>query len=142
MSDPHLTVDVRTRLMQVAGHLMGKAPGASEDFLYKQHEELDVGRGDQLAGTSLLFGSNKTVGDFQIWGHATRTCNGTVTFDVRYEWNDIIDPNYKYGIDWLFGHAFQMGGARNYTITIFWHQPQAVWEIVHAGQRPKGLDKG
>ncbi len=114
MSDNVLENDVKARLLSVAHDLQTRRAGSSRDFLFKDHIAIGGGRENQLEVKSLLYGSNRSAGDFQIWGHATRNCNGTVSFDVRYEWNDIIDPNYKHGIDRWLAPIFLNAGAKNY----------------------------
>ena len=142
MSDTVLENDVKARLLSVAHDLQTRRAGSSRDFLFKDHIAIGGGRENQLEGKSLLYGSNRSAGDFQIWGHATRNCNGTVSFAVRYEWNDIIDPNYKHGIDRWLAPIFLNAGAKNYAITIFWHQPTATWEYPGRGHPSRGLDSG
>ena len=67
------------------------------------------------SGYELLHGTNSTVGDFTIKGaaHVTNHADGsrTVEYDVKFTWNDVIDPNPNQGMSidpnwgWLIEEA-------------------------------------
>jgi hypothetical protein len=80
------------------------------------------------SGYALLHGSNKTVGDFEIGGFAdVSTPPGQpaesydLAFNLRYTFNDIVDPNADYFTDVLKSiivGLVTVGSARNYKLAI------------------------
>ena len=128
----------------MSGSFRGRRPSATvlrEADTSRVRGSPQCGRDKQLTGLSLLFGSNADAGGIQMFGTATKRADGTIAFDVNYEWNDLIDPNKRYGIDRIFGTAGNWLGARDYHITIPWKQ-SAVWEIPRKGQPDRGLTRG
>ena len=51
------------------------------------------------SGYMLLYGSNADVGGYQIEGTVNKDEKGTITYDMTYTFNDIIDPNFRYKQD-------------------------------------------
>ena len=51
------------------------------------------------SGYMLLHGSNADVGGYQIEGTVNKDEKGTITYDMTYTFNDIIDPNFRYKQD-------------------------------------------
>ena len=66
---------------------------------FDQSFPASTGNGEGVVGYQYLNGSNGNVGNFQRQGEAQliRNADGTssVTMNVRYTWNDIIDPNLQ-----------------------------------------------
>ena len=46
-------------------------------------------------GYQLLHGTNRTVGGFKIAGKILKRTRNCFSGEMRYSWNDIIDPNPK-----------------------------------------------
>ncbi len=79
--------------------------------------------GEGIIGYNYLHGSNSKVGDFRIEGKISVDSKGAFTFNLKYTWNDIIDPNLTYSTDVIkavFGTAITLGNARPYVIRIQW----------------------
>lgn len=51
------------------------------------------------SGYMLLHGSNADVGGYQIEGTVNKDEKGTITYDMTYTFNDVIDPNFRYKQD-------------------------------------------
>jgi len=86
--------------------------------------------GEGIIGHQYLHGSNAKVGGYKIQGTATKTTvlrDGqpccVVSFNVDFEWNDIIDPNPDYDTDtwkaWFADIVWK--DAWKYDIKIRWH---------------------
>ncbi|MEV0113003.1 hypothetical protein AB0H77_07075 [Streptomyces sp. NPDC050844] len=109
----------------------------------KFHADLENGEG--IIGYQYLHGTNAEVGDFTIDGtaearheygqsHAGREASvqpGTlVRMRLRYRWNDIIDPNPRYGTDRIksiLAEIITLGEASAYDISISWEDECTVW---------------
>lgn len=105
--------------------------------------ELENGEG--IIGYQYLHGTNQDVGGFQIIGVADvshdygecvqgesvcRIPGATVTMHVQFLWNDIIDPNPKYGTDIvkaIIAEIISFGEAEAYTISIAWTEDATVF---------------
>lgn len=84
------------------------------------HAEIENGEG--IVGYQYLHGTNAAVGDFQIRGLAFSTNEGMAA-NLRFIWNDIIDPNPGYDTDIEknnFAEKITLGRATPYTIKIIW----------------------
>lgn len=56
--------------------------------------------GEGIIGYHYLHGTDKTVGDFKIWGSiSSHADDGDVAFILNYQWNDVINPNQTYESD-------------------------------------------
>ncbi|MCI6813597.1 MAG: hypothetical protein MR922_14555 [Lachnospiraceae bacterium] len=51
---------------------------------------------DSYSGYMLLYGANENVGGYQIQGTVQKLFNGTVIYDMKYTFNDIMDHEFKY----------------------------------------------
>ncbi|MEV0319754.1 hypothetical protein ACIBKX_16645 [Streptomyces sp. NPDC050658] len=108
------------------------------------HAEVENGEG--IIGYQYLHGTNKTVGDFTVDGTAEAwheyglssypdreesvQPGVWVRMRLRYRWNDIIDPNPKYGTDTVKSIAAEiitLGEASAYDISISWEDECTVW---------------
>lgn len=63
------------------------------------------------SGYMLLHGSNADVGGYQIEGTVNKDEKGTITYDMTYTFNDIIDPNFRYKQDKV---CYNLNSALNY----------------------------
>jgi hypothetical protein len=113
--------------------------------LRRFHAEIENGEG--MVGYQYLHGTNKTVGDFEIFGYGTVSdlkqpgvavvpgdnpyapdvaghgAGKMVEFDLTFIWNDMIDPNGKYPSDIVkswFAEMISLGEAESYQISIGW----------------------
>jgi RHS repeat-associated protein len=86
----------------------------------------EIENGEDIIGYQYLHGTNKNVGGFHMTGFILRrkvSGKYEYTFLIKYSWNDIIDPNYKYSSDAIkatIGKAVSFGKAKDYTIRIYW----------------------
>ena len=115
---------------QVKGILLDEArnlkPGKTSTIDFRKHVKIDSG--ESIIGYQYLHGTESTVGGFHIDGTITKNSKGEVTFDLHYQWNDIMDPNYGYDSDtWksmLCKLAVSMlrypNGCKPYTMRIGW----------------------
>jgi hypothetical protein len=102
---------------------LGRFP-ISERF----HVELLENSG--FSGYALLHGTNSTVGDFVLSGwaevqEAGRPVEGDydIEMDLRFTWNDIVDPNRKYFMDKarsLAAKIVTFGSPKDYRLSIHW----------------------
>ena len=72
-------------------------------------------------GYQLLHGTNRTVGGFKIAGKILKRTRNCFSGEMRYSWNDIIDPNPKYIKDIILYIGAQIlfsGSPRDYVIRI------------------------
>jgi hypothetical protein len=92
------------------------------------HAEFEENRG--LSGYALLHGTDRTVGDFKLTGWAdVDDANDPadnafdVELDLRFVFNDIVNPNPKYWTDSVrnaVAELVTLGGAESYRISISW----------------------
>ena len=95
----------------------------------RRHAEIENG---YYTGYELLHGSNREVGDFEMWGGFTTERQGDYLlyhFNITCQWNDKIDPNYSYNSDVeletfirLFGFPFPYFSPADYVIRIRWNK--------------------
>ena len=95
----------------------------------RRHAEIENG---YLTGYELLHGSNREVGDFEMWGGFTTERQGDYLlyhFNITCQWNDKIDPNYSYNADVdletlirSFGFPFPYFSPADYVIRIRWNK--------------------
>jgi WXG100 family type VII secretion target len=95
------------------------------------HTSLESGEG--VVGYQYLDGTNANVGGFERKGVATIAPDGqgghTVTMNMEYTWNDIIDPNPQYDTDtWKsrFAELITLGRADPYEMHISWDETTVV----------------
>ncbi|WP_218080216.1 eCIS core domain-containing protein [Anthocerotibacter panamensis] len=86
-----------------------------------------IENGEGIVGYQYLHGTNASVGDFNIQGHARidrdQHGNKTIRFTTAYTWNDIIDPNPQYATDqWKsqIAEVITLGHAQAYNIHLRW----------------------
>jgi hypothetical protein len=111
----------------------------------KYHAEVENGEG--MVGYQYLHGTNKTVGDFEIWGTGTvskvdqagvammpgsnpyapdveyHEAGTRIDLELTYQWNDIIDPNGKYISDLVKDYIAQQISfyqAEGYAFSVAW----------------------
>jgi hypothetical protein len=83
-----------------------------------------------FSGYALLHGTNKTVGDFVLSGwaevqEAVHPVEGDydIEMDLRFTFNDIVDPNGKYWMDRarsILAKIVTLGSPRDYRLSIYW----------------------
>ncbi len=100
---------------------------------------VSIENGESIIGYQYLHGTNANVGDFQITGTSSSVFDAggtrTITLDLSYTWNDVIDPNPQYTTDnikSLFAERITLGRAEPYTIHITWSS-QSIVEIDASG---------
>lgn len=110
--------------------LCSKDKGYLQNIDITKHVEID--NGECFIGYEYLHGTNASVGDFKLKGSAKRGPGGPdkrcckVDFDLHYQWNDKIDPNFQYDTDkWKWAIAkilgfIIMGDPKPYDIHIGW----------------------
>jgi hypothetical protein len=92
------------------------------------HAEFPENRG--YSGYALLHGSNKDVGDFLLTGFAEvqdavdpAPGDYDIELDLRFVFNDIVDPNYAYVMDRIRAVAADivtLGQPKSYRLSIHW----------------------
>jgi hypothetical protein len=105
------------------GGIKGRFP-----IVERFHAEFPENRG--LSGYELLHGSNRDAGDFQLIGWADvadayEPADGDydIDLDLRYVFNDIVDPNKNYLSDRIravVADAVTLGQPRSYRLSIHW----------------------
>jgi hypothetical protein len=83
-----------------------------------------------FSGYALLHGTNSTVGDFALTGwaevqEAIHPVGGDydIELDLRFFWNDIVDPNSHYTMDTIrstIAKIVTFGQATDYKLSISW----------------------
>jgi hypothetical protein len=110
-----------------------------------------------LSGYALLHGSNKDVGDFKLIGwadveDAVDPAGGDydIELDLRFVFNDIVDPNPKYRADRngsVLADIITFGQAKSYRLSIHWSS-NCLAEVRHGqpiqfsgypSDRPRGI---
>ena len=138
-----LRTQLQPKVRQLAARLLAHREDGTFPVADQFHAEVENGEG--IVGYQYLHGTNKTVHDFQVVGWAKvehvygHTEAGTgrevkpgtmVRMDLRYVWNDIIDPNGTYWTDRVksaIATTITLGGADSYRISISWGAPCTVW---------------
>jgi len=125
-----LSEDIRTRNLDSAEELIASGDPSTT---INQNYHANMENGEGMVGYQYLHGTNATVGDFQRSGTATQEINadgsGTITFDMEYGWNDVIDPNPQYSTDrWksTIAEIVTLGLADPYDIHINWNETTIV----------------
>ncbi len=116
----------KLKLLNLGKKLAAKGAG---EYAVNETFAAELENGEGIVGYQYLHGSNADVGGFQIKGTAkvTEGKDGEmeVEFDVMYVWNDVIDPNPKYGSDtaksW-FAEIITLGYAEAYDLHIQWSE--------------------
>lgn len=84
---------------------------------------MEVQNGESITGYNYLHGTNADVGGFRITGTIEKGISGTIVFDLTYQWNDKIDPNFEYISDRnkaKIAQYISFGRAKDYIIRISW----------------------
>jgi hypothetical protein len=80
----------------------------------------ELAENDYQTGYGMLHGTDRTVGDFQIWGDARLNAEGSVSYDLLFIWNDKINPNSNYIMDTILSGALAPFSPKDYDIHIAW----------------------
>ncbi|SLJ13263.1 putative conserved membrane protein [Mycobacteroides abscessus subsp. abscessus] len=120
----NLDSHVRSQAQQaLLDYQQGK--GDFQGFGSRFHGEME--NGEAISGRQYLHGTNNDVGDFQLGGttkvESLPDGNYKVTVHGRYNWNDIIDPNFDYQTDRMkeqWARIISLGQAQPYNIRINW----------------------
>jgi len=86
------------------------------------HPEMQNG---YFTAYQMLHGPHSRVGDFVTTGTADYKGNSlgkaTITYNLAYTWNDIIDPNFQYQGDQFANTFFRtLYTPKNYVVRIHW----------------------
>ena len=120
-ANPTLTSDLRDRAIESAEslHQSGNdSGGINENY----HTSIENGEG--IIGYQYLHGTNggfDRIGSTEIERHSDGS--STVTLEMEYTWNDVIDPNPEYQTDrWKsrVAEGITLGRADPYEISISW----------------------
>ena len=102
-----------------------RAEGKAKFFVNRRcHMEVENGEG--IIGYQYLHGSNADVGNFLIFGSGTYSRSRkreSFSLKLKYQWNDMIDPNKKYDSDSIkavVGKVISVGQATDYHLRITW----------------------
>ena len=125
-----LTFDLRSRAVDTAQELFdGDDSAINIDETYA----MEIENGEGIIGYQYLHGTNANAGGFERDGTASivRNADGsaTVTLNMEYRWNDVIDPNPQYSTDrWKSGIAemVTLGQADPYEIHIGWSETTVI----------------
>ena len=82
------------------------------------------------SGYMLLYGSNKNVGGYQMNGTISKDLNGTVTYDMSYTFNDIMDPNDEYLEDVIGYAGMKLLKSQHSDITLNDYNIKITWSDV------------
>lgn len=69
-------------------------------------------------GYMLIYGSNADVGGYQIQGSVGKDETGTITYDMKYTFNDIMDPNFRYSSETTNYNVLKLLKKINNSITM------------------------
>jgi hypothetical protein len=120
----------------------------------KFHAEFPENTG--WSGYALLHGTDETVGDFGINGWATvedaidpAEGNFDIELDLRFAFNDIVNPNKGYLMDKIRSTAAEiitLGKAESYELSIYWSsnclaevRGQSIEYFGYPSDRPRGI---
>ena len=128
-SNSILTTKVRNILIEIFN---GMENGSSQWINITTSMEIE--NGENIVGYEYLHGTNgdlshykalgATVDDvgFRIIGSINKDANGSVTFSLIFEWNDIIDPNPQYTTDIEKSNfAKEIADPQDYILRIKWN---------------------
>ncbi|MFH8484351.1 hypothetical protein [Streptomyces longisporoflavus] len=135
--------ELRPRIAAFARTLARSGQKAPVPVAMKFHAELENGEG--IIGYQYLHGTHAGQGDFTVDGtaearheygqsHAGREESvqpgALVRMRLRFRWNDVIDPNPRYGTDRIksiVAEIITLGEASSYDISISWEEECTVW---------------
>ncbi len=129
-SNPSLTENLQDRAIQTAQQLL---QSGSTQTSIDEHFPMEIENGEGVVGYQYLHGTNANVGGFQRQGTATIVPDGQggyiASMDLKYTWNDVIDPNPQYSTDrWksVVAEVITLGQADPYEIHISWAESTVV----------------
>ena len=120
-ASPRITTDSALIIISQAQAMANMPIGASRPVNVTTHT--DAGGGEGITGYSYLGGSNKDVGDFHVYGNATKQDDCSILFSLSYEFNDKTDPNLMYPSDAIkaaLALIISNGRARSFRTSIWW----------------------
>lgn len=128
LTNEKLRIQLQNQIRQHARTVLLAKPtnGQCGEVDISFHAEIENGEGN--VGYEYLHGTNYDVGDFMIYGKwkaivDPKTGLTSIQYNVRYQWNDIIDPNPQYASDtWKarIAHIITLGNAESYILRIAW----------------------
>jgi hypothetical protein len=137
------------RLMLAVKAIADRGEKGRFPFAERFHAEFPENRG--LSGYELLHGTNKDVGDFQLTGWADvadayepQDGDFDIDLELRFVFNDIVDPNNKYGRDTaraVLAEIATFGEAESYRLSIGWGS-SALAEVRQGGIEFFGYPSG
>ncbi len=71
----------------------------------------------------------KLVGGFQISGEISKKLNGDMIFNLCYQWNDIMDPNFDYTTDIQiaeFAKKIPFANPTDFNMHIIWRNTTVI----------------
>lgn len=101
--------------VSIASHLYSLGLKDSQWIKGAFHGE--TGKSDWRSGRGMLNGSNETVGDLQYSGYAHVNSNGSISYALSFNWNDVMDPNSNYFGDTVGAMLFP---GTPYNVHISW----------------------
>ena len=78
---------------------MGRDLAPGESLEVDICTSMEIENGEDIIGYQYLHGTNADVGGFKIYGMISKNASGDTVYSLTYEWNDMIDPNFKYDSD-------------------------------------------
>lgn len=138
-SSPVLRSNMEAEMTRIAQELA--ATGQAGTIAVNETLHTNMENGEGIIGHHYLHGTNANVGDYQIQGTANVIRSGNTTivdFDIAHTWNDVIDPNPKYGTDTIkstVAEVLTLGRADPYDISITWDAKTQV-ELDSTGNVP------
>ena len=89
---------------------------------------MEIENGEDIIGYQYLHGTNMDAGGYQIQGTITKNESGDLVLDLKYTWNDIIDPNLMYSTDkWKSEFAKKFADPQDYEVHISWNDKTTIY---------------
>ncbi len=88
-----------------------------------------IENGEDIIGYQYLHGTDENAGGFKIKGKIYKDSYGNVTYDLKYTWNDIINPNLEYSSDYVkseFAKSIPFADPKDYAIRISWNDKTVI----------------
>lgn len=83
--------------------------------------------GDPHSGYMHLFGTNDESEMYKIQGTVSKDSNGTITYDMTYTFNDVMDPNFNYLMDKLKYNGLKLLKTLGANITMKDYNIKITW---------------
>lgn len=80
--------------------------------------------GERMVGYDYFHGPEYEAGGFVVQGYIEKAIDGSTIYELKYTWNDNIDPEFMYTTDRykaVIGNLVSFGQAKPYIIKILWH---------------------